>query len=90
MVTDHSRERPEDIVSGSSSDTGGTGNAIADTAIKAATTMKQNPRRDDDDDDKEDTDRQDTQREDTRADNSRERPESAISDDRNSQDFSGR
>lgn len=84
---DDSRERPESAVSGSSDDTGGTGNPIADTAIKAATTVKQNPRRDDDE---EDTERQETQRQDTRADDSRERPESAVSDDRNSQDFTGR
>ena len=42
------------------------------------------------DNDEEDTERQETQRQDTRADDSRERPESAVSDVRNSQDFTGR
>lgn len=82
---DESRERPEQAVTDNISKTGGTGNPIADTAIQAVNTHNQNPPRDEDDDSK-----GDTQRKDDIADDSRERPESAVSDDRNSQDFSGR
>ena len=86
---DDSRERPESAVS---DDSGGhgqePGRAIAEKGKGHAehdTTSKDLA------DDKEDnSSRGDTRRQDTRADDSRERPESAVSDDRNSQDFTGR
>ena len=42
---DESRERPEQAVTDNTSKTGGTGNPIADTAVQAVNTRKQNPSR---------------------------------------------
>lgn len=42
---DESRELPEQAVTDNTSKTGGTGNPIADTAVQAVNTRKQNPPR---------------------------------------------
>ena len=86
---DDSRERPESAVTDYSGDKGEEpGRAIAEKGkghAEHGTTSG-----DIADDKKDDGNRGDTQRQDNIADDSRERPESAVSDDRNSQDFTGR
>ena len=93
MVTqDDSRERPESAVTNYSDNRG---EELDEAAAKKSIgheiheTTSQDLRNDDDDKE-DDVSRGDTQRKDNIADDSRERPESAVSDDRNSQDFTGR
>ena len=86
---DDSRERPEKAVSDDSDGHGQEpGRAIAEKGKGHAehdTTSKDLA-----DDKKDNSSRGDTRRKDTTADDSRERPEKAVSDDRDAQDFTGR